>query len=622
MRSSKDANTRRRKRVGYCVLVFTTIIVLAATLTPSESGGPVDWDQIFCALCGRASLADGLANIVLILPLGVAFGWLGYSPRSALLAAASLSLAVESAQFAIPGRDPSLSDVIFNILGAALGEGLVQLRRPWVHPSARLASRLSLFAAVAVATTFALTDVLFRTTLPKTLYFGGSAFLQSSPAPLRIGANTDPGEHFRGRIDEVRIYKRARTRSEIEIDMNTPTGFGVASPDLVAAYGFDEGSGSILTDVSNHGNAGQIIGATRTAQGRFGDALIFDTAADVVVIPHSPSLDLTSSMTLEAWVNPTIGQSGRRVILQKEYDAYFLLAGSKGRMLTPHGGGTFGWSTEGVNASTAIPADEWTHLAVTYDGTVLKLYVNARLVAHRQRWYPGGDPDVAVNGVAIPPGARIEFWHLREQLLTGAPLRIRALAAAPTLNPVPLVTIHDQFRNEILFLAIEGDDVVFRLRTRAAAARLDSPAIRAKGILNGLAHGAGLALTISRVDRSYCVTVNNRSICGLGFTLGMGWTVLVYSQVSPSWLHPMLGASWMAMLLFPFGFWLRRRWESLLGALVLVTGIVLPCTMGRLDTSLVEIGSAIAGILAGWMCGRRVARAMSTIGTDDEKALA
>ena len=51
-----------------------------------------------------------------------------------------------------------------------------------------------------------------------------SGTLLRTTSPLRIGANTQWGEYFGGRIDEVRIYNRALTQAEIQADMNTPVG--------------------------------------------------------------------------------------------------------------------------------------------------------------------------------------------------------------------------------------------------------------------------------------------------------------------------------------------------------------------------------------------------------------
>ncbi|HLC43360.1 MAG TPA: hypothetical protein VJO34_17255, partial [Methylomirabilota bacterium] len=72
---------------------------------------------------------------------------------------------------------------------------------------------------------------------------------------------------------------------------------------LVAAYSFDENSGTTVADASGNGNSGTIFGATWSAQGKFGSALSFDGVNDRVTA--SP-VTLGPSFTLMAWVlNPT-----------------------------------------------------------------------------------------------------------------------------------------------------------------------------------------------------------------------------------------------------------------------------------------------------------------------------
>jgi hypothetical protein len=46
----------------------------------------------------------------------------------------------------------------------------------------------------------------------------------TSAAPLHIGGNAIWGEWFSGLIDEVRIYNRALTQTEIATDMSAAVG--------------------------------------------------------------------------------------------------------------------------------------------------------------------------------------------------------------------------------------------------------------------------------------------------------------------------------------------------------------------------------------------------------------
>ncbi len=96
-------------------------------------------------------------------------------------------------------------------------------------------------------------------------------------------------------------------------------GAAAAAPaGLVAAYSFDAGSGTTVADVSGTGNTGTISGATWTSAGRYGGALIFDGVNDMVSVAGSPSLQLTTAMTVEAWVRPTGLSSDWRSAVVKE----------------------------------------------------------------------------------------------------------------------------------------------------------------------------------------------------------------------------------------------------------------------------------------------------------------
>ena len=147
--------------------------------------------------------------------------------------------------------------------------------------------------------------------------------------PLWIGGNRPYGEYFHGTIDEVRVYDRALSPAGVAAEMSVPIGRGGdgREPGLVAAYGFDRGSGRTAEDASGDGNTAAIQGATWTSEGRYGRAIRFEGVGEIVRVPASVSLDLRRAMTLSAWVRPSESQSGWRTVLARQTDAYFLMAG-------------------------------------------------------------------------------------------------------------------------------------------------------------------------------------------------------------------------------------------------------------------------------------------------------
>ena len=165
--------------------------------------------------------------------------------------------------------------------------------------------------------------------------------------------------------------------------LNAPAALAQAG--LVAAYSFDEGSGSIAADASGNTNTGAVgSGLTWTPAGRFGNALVFNGSA-AVTIPNSSSLGLTSSMTLEAWVYPTVVNAAWRDVIYKGDDIYYLEATSDRNR--PVAGGKFGTGNSSTESygTAALAVNTWTHLAATYDGATLRLYVNGVLVASKAR---------------------------------------------------------------------------------------------------------------------------------------------------------------------------------------------------------------------------------------------
>lgn len=157
---------------------------------------------------------------------------------------------------------------------------------------------------------------------------------------------------------------------------------GAATTGLVAAYSFDAGSGSTVGD-SAGANPGTISGATWTT-GKNGGALSFDGVNDYVTVADASALDLTNGMTLEAWLRPTGQDSTWRTVVTKETSGnltYGLFSNSD--TSRPAGITTIGnqYTQSIVRGPTAVSANAWTHIATTYNGSRLKLFVNGSQVA-------------------------------------------------------------------------------------------------------------------------------------------------------------------------------------------------------------------------------------------------
>jgi hypothetical protein len=157
---------------------------------------------------------------------------------------------------------------------------------------------------------------------------------------------------------------------------------GAQSAGLVAAYSFEEGTGSAVGDASGNGRTGTISGATWTPVGRFGGALSFDGTNDLVSVTDAAALDLSTGMTLEAWVNPSALSNWRTVVLKEGPSglAYALYAHDTAR---PGAWIRTGGADIGTSATSALPLNTWTHLAATYDGAIVRIYVNGALVGSR-----------------------------------------------------------------------------------------------------------------------------------------------------------------------------------------------------------------------------------------------
>ena len=117
--------------------------------------------------------------------------------------------------------------------------------------------------------------------------------------------------------------------------------------------------------------------------GKFGKALSFNGTTSWVTVNDSPSLHLSTGMTIEAWVNPATTGGWRNVLIKEQTGAMVYALYSNTDTNQPSGHVTLA-SEVNVRGTSAVPANTWTHLAATYNGVILRIYVNGVEVANKQ----------------------------------------------------------------------------------------------------------------------------------------------------------------------------------------------------------------------------------------------
>jgi hypothetical protein len=158
---------------------------------------------------------------------------------------------------------------------------------------------------------------------------------------------------------------------------------------LVLGYGFERFTGTAVTDSSTshldgvrHGTP-NLPGQANGPQGH-GKALAFDsTQQQFVDAGDAPALDV-NRFTLAAWVRYTPNVHDDRWEVLEKAGAYWMNIRTDTRKVRV--GGFFGGCTGSnrwifLDSAKALPASTWVHIAGTYDGTALRIYVNGALNA-------------------------------------------------------------------------------------------------------------------------------------------------------------------------------------------------------------------------------------------------
>ncbi|WP_053226918.1 LamG-like jellyroll fold domain-containing protein [Solirubrobacter soli] len=160
----------------------------------------------------------------------------------------------------------------------------------------------------------------------------------------------------------------------------------------VAAYSFDDGAGALAGDASGNGHEGTILNGTWTGSGKFGGAIDFNGSNTRVDLP-SLGRFYKSGYTLEAWVKSAgkidvgvvgswnAGTAGGPMIWVDHIAGHYYGVVNSGMS---------NYLDSGQNAVSGT----WQHVAVTYDMSTLRFYVNGVEVASKPYTSNVGDTDL------------------------------------------------------------------------------------------------------------------------------------------------------------------------------------------------------------------------------------
>jgi hypothetical protein len=221
---------------------------------------------------------------------------------------------------------------------------------------------------------------------------------------FRIGAETDAGNPFDGKLDDVRVYGYPLSASDVLKLYQTTAPAQPVDTGLVGHWTFDGPDIQNLTaiDKSGKGNHGTITGTTKTI-GKLGQGLSFDGTGDYISM--GTSFDISSKpFSLSAWVRPTSYADYGTIFAKRDsWNASDMRFSWTLGIPTDFG---IYFSSPATNLffmqNDALPLGAWSFLAVVVEASSTHLYVDGILEETLGSFTLGTDASAEVRTGNVP----------------------------------------------------------------------------------------------------------------------------------------------------------------------------------------------------------------------------
>ena len=193
---------------------------------------------------------------------------------------------------------------------------------------------------------------------------------------------------------------------------------------LVFYLDFDNVKGQTIVDTSGNGLDAEIIENTKIVKGKYGDAIhITNNGQDCVNIPSQEKLKVVGEITMMLWIYYPETWIGKRT---HWFDKDCHTAGeaaSYGIQSGDIGGGPLIWLYLGSRDNQGnvtgrkqlasphkMVAKKWHHVAGSYDGETMKIYVDGKVVGEEKRKFNlAGDNDADVRIGCVKDRPHVAF---------------------------------------------------------------------------------------------------------------------------------------------------------------------------------------------------------------------